>query len=103
MSGILGQLATSAEADLYTCPPRTIATLKVIISNRGAATTFQICVAVNGEAGDVKQDLASNTNIAANEPRSSVSFVISSGDVIRVSAGSANVSFTATGETRAEN
>ncbi len=104
MSGILGQLdSTAALQDLYVCPEKTIATVKVIVSNRGGATTFKILVAVGGVASEVKQELASDTPVAANEPGSSVSFVISSDDVIRVSSASGNCSFTATGETRAEN
>ena len=104
MSGILGQLDPAAATfeDLYVCPPKTIATVKVIISNRSGATTFRILVAVAGVVSEVKQELASDTPVAANEPGSTVSFVISSGDVIRVRSASGNVSFTATGEIRAQ-
>lgn len=103
-SGILGQVDPGAGVfvDLYKCPAGTIATVKVIVSNRAAASTFRILVAVNGVASEVKQELASDTPVAANEPGSTVSFIISSGDVIRVRSASGNVSFTATGEERAE-
>ena len=102
-SGILGQVAAgSSLEDLYVCPANTIATLKVIVANRGGATSFRIAVQKNGEADSNKQLLASNTPIAANEPGSTVSFIVSGGDVIRVAGGTSNVSFTATGEERAQ-
>lgn len=103
-SGILGQAAPGAasEVDLYTCPLNTLATLKVIITNRAGATTFKIRAAKNGEAGDVKQDLASDSPLAANDAVSCVSFMIGAGDVVRVSSASGSVSFTATGDERAD-
>lgn len=104
MSGILGQISPGVSLqDVYTCPPNTIATVKVIVANRSTATTFRILVAIDGEATDPKQYLAFDTPVAANEPGSSVSFVISSGDVVRVRSGTSDVSFTVTGEERAEN
>lgn len=103
-SGILGQAAPLAavEADLYICPARILATLKVIISNRASATTFKIFAAKDGAASEDKQELASDTAIAANEPGSTVSFMVSDGDIVRVSSVSGSVSFTATGDERAE-
>lgn len=102
-SGILGQLdSTATIEDLYVCPSNILATLKVIVSNRGGATTFKIRAAKNGEANDVKQDLASDTPIAANDAVSSVSFMISGGDIIRVSSANGLCSFTATGDERAD-
>lgn len=103
-SGILGQSdpAAASLTDLYTCPPNTIATLKVIVSNRAAATTFKIAVGVDGQANQDRQELASDTPIGANEPGSTVGFIISGDDVVRVSSASGSVSFTATGEERAE-
>lgn len=103
-SGILGQLAPPAATlqDLYLCPPNTLATLKVIISNRAGATTFKILTAVKGVASEVKQELASDIAILANDAVSSVSFMIGAGDVVRVSSVSGSVSFTATGDERAD-
>jgi hypothetical protein len=102
-SGILGQVSPGVSlTDLYICPPNTLATLKVIVTNRGGATTFRIEAAKNGEASDAKQRLASDTAILANDAVSSVSFMIGAGDVVRVSSATSNVSFTATGDERAD-
>ena len=105
MSGILGQLAPGASAwnDLYTCPASTVATLRVIVSNRSSsATTFRVAASENGDAIDNKHWLAPDKDINGNDTGATIGFVISSGDIVRVFAGSANLSFTATGETRAE-
>ncbi len=104
ISGLLGQVApgAAAEVDLYKCPPNTIATLRVIISNRAGATSFKVLAVKGGVASETKHELASAVPVAANEPGSTIGFVISSGDVIRVSSASGSCSFTATGETRAE-
>lgn len=103
-SGTLGQLDPPAATlqDLYICPPNILATLKVIVSNRAGATTFKILTAVNGVASEVKQELASDTPILANDAVGSITFMIGGGDVVRVSSASGLVSFTATGDERAD-
>jgi len=103
-SGILGQQApgVAVEVDLYKCPANTLATLKVIISNRAVLTQFTILVAKVGIASEVKQELASGSEAKANEAGATVTFMIGAGDVVRVSSVSGNVSFTATGDERAD-
>ena len=105
MSGILGQSAPTAATwtDLYTCPANTIASMRVIISNRSAsATSFRVAVSPNGEAIADKHWIAPGKPIAGNDTGATIAFIISSGDIVRVYATTADLSFTATGETRAE-
>ncbi len=104
MSGLLGQLAPGAGSwqDLYTCPASTICTLRVIVSNRaGADTSFRVAASKDGDVIANEHWLAPDKPIAGNDTGATIGFVISSGDVVRVYAGNANLSFTATGETRA--
>lgn len=105
MSGILGQLAPSAGSwqDLYACPSHTVATLRVIVSNRTASTTaFSVAVSKGGAAIAPEHEIASDKPIAKSDTGATIGFVISSGDIVRVKANNVNLSFTATGETRAE-
>ncbi len=105
MSGILGQLAPASGSwvDLYTVPAATVASLRVIITNRGgSATTFRVALSEDGDAIADLHHIASDKDVAANDTGSTIAFVISSTDVVRVFAGNGNLSFTATGETRPE-
>jgi len=105
MSGILGQLAPSAATwtDLYTCPASTIAAVRIIVTNRGATdTSFRAAVSANGDAIVDKHWVAADKGIVGNDTGSTISFVLSATDVVRVYAANANLSFTATGETRPE-
>jgi len=99
VKGILGQAAPNAttEADLYTVPANKNATVKVICSNRDVATTVRISVGVNGASTAANQYLAYDKAIGDYESLSTASFMVGSTDVVRVYAGSANVSFTCTG------
>ena len=104
MSGIFGQLApaSSVWTDLYTCPAGTVSVLRVIVSNRGAAaTSFRVAVSENGDAIANLHHIASDKAIAGNDTGSTVSFVVSATDIVRVWAGNTSLSFTATGESRA--
>ncbi len=105
MSGILGQLAPAATTweDLYTCPSRTVATLRVIISNRSVLdSSFRVAASKDGDAIVNKHWLAPDKAIAGNDTGATIGFVVSSGDIVRVYAAGADLSFTATGETRTE-
>ena len=105
MSGILGQSAPSGGVltDAYTVPASTVAAARVIIANRGASgTTFRIAVSPNGAAISNEHYLAYDQAIDGNDTGASVGFVAASGDIVRVYGANANLSFTVTGETRAE-
>ena len=97
--GIFGQLAPNAESleTLYTVPPSNTAAVHVIITNRGAQTSFRVSAAVDGAVDDLKQYLAYDKIIDALDTGTTVSFLLGPGDKVRVYAGSANLSFNCTG------
>jgi hypothetical protein len=99
VKGILGQSAPSAttETDLYTVPASKNATVKVIVTNRSTETTFRISVGIDGAVTANAQYIAYDTVIGDNDTKSTATLMVGSTDVVRVYAGSANVSFTCTG------
>jgi hypothetical protein len=99
VKGILGQAAPagSVDTDLYEVPANKNATVKVIVANRSTAIPYRIWVAVNGAATSNKQYVAYDPTLEANDAVSTVSFMLGSGDVVRVRAGSSNVSFSCSG------
>jgi len=99
IKGILGQAAPSAttEADLYTVPAAKNATVKVMATNRSTSGTVRISVGVNGAATDNTQYLAYDKTVNDNEALSTATFMLGSGDVVRVYASSANFRFSCTG------
>jgi hypothetical protein len=99
IKGVLGQAAPNAttEADLYTVPASKNATVKVICTNRSTETTVRVSVGVNGASTDNTQYVAYDTVLSANNSLATATLMLGSADVVRVYAGSANVSFTCTG------
>ena len=102
MSGILGQSAPGAVlTDIYTVPAATIATARVIVANRGAVElSFRIALSENGDAIANKHYVAFDEPIGINESGSSIGFILSAGDIVRVYGSTADISFTVTGDTR---
>lgn len=103
MSGILGQSAPLAVTwtDIYTCPADTVSALRVIVSNRGSgAASFRVAASKGGNPIANEHWLAPDKAILGNDTGSSIAFIVSATDVVRVYASDANLSFTATGETR---
>ena len=99
---VLGQSAPGATTatTLYTCPSATQTIVSVIvICNRSTATTFRVGVDVNG-AGDGNSDyLAYDTPIGANETiEIGKGVTLDASDLIRVYAGSANLTFSVFGQ-----
>jgi hypothetical protein len=99
IKGILGQSAPAAttEADLYTVPSGKNATVKVLCTNRSTETTVRISIGVDGAGTANAQYIAYDETLADNKSLSTATFMVGSTDVVRVYAGSANVSFTCTG------
>lgn len=98
--GALGQLAPMSMVlvDLYSVPIGKEVTGRVIVTNRvGTDASFRTAIAVGGEADDPKQYIAYDKVIAAKDTGSTIAFMAGSGDVIRVYASNANLSFTFTG------
>ncbi len=103
MSGILGQIAPTGGSffDLYTCPVNTVATMRVIITNRGGPdTSFRVAISENGDPVADLHSIAFDKPIQGNDTGSTIGFAVSGGDIVRVFAGNSNLSFTATGEER---
>ena len=100
LKGALGQVAPAIGllTELYTVPALKNATCRVIITERdGVIATFRIAIAVAGEADNVKQYIAYDRPIDANDTGSTIAFMAGSGDVVRVQASTAGLSFTCTG------
>lgn len=104
MSGVLGQTAPNAAAwtDIYTCPASTVASCRVIVTNRSSvSTTFRAALAPNGAVIADEQWIAGDKFIQGNDTGSTIAFVLQAAAVVRVYATLATLSFTITGETRA--
>lgn len=100
---ILGQVSPTANTltDLFTVPNATqVDVTSVIVTNRAAtAAKFRIAIAVKGAADDVKQYIAYDETVGGNKPYGiTIDATMGAGDVMRVRADSANVSFTAFGK-----
>lgn len=93
----LAQLNPSATTltDFYTVPAATSATISSItICNQSTATTFRVSIAVAGSANNVKQYIYYDTDLAANRTYiATIGITLAATDVVRVYAGSTNLSF----------
>lgn len=94
---VLGQAApsTTTEADLYVVPALTsVAVSSIVVCNRGTATSFRIYIAVAGAATANKMYLYYDVPIAANDTFiATIGITLGAADVVRVYAGSADLSF----------
>lgn len=95
---ILGQIAPSANSltDAYTVPLNTSSTVSTImICNTGTTDeTFRISVAVGGAADNIKQYLYYDLDLVAKDSfAATIGATMSAGDVVRVRATSATLSF----------
>lgn len=100
VKGILGQSAPSASVltVLYTVPALKASTCRIIITERlGAVATFRISVAVAGAADSDEQYIAYDRSILANDTGSTIAIMVGAGDIVRVLASTAGLSFTCTG------
>lgn len=105
MSGLLGQAApgSSVLTDIYTCPASTVAVMRVIITNRSLnPANFRVAASKDGDAIVNEHYVAFDKRMEGNDTGSTIGFVVSSGDVVRVESDTGLVSFTATGEERPE-
>lgn len=98
---VLGQAAPGAttEVDLYEVPAVTEAVVSsIVVANRSTAATYRISVSVGGGATANTDYVAYDAALAANEIISlTLGITLGAGDVVRVYASSANVSFNAFG------
>ena len=103
-TGILGQSDPALDelTDLYTAPSNVSTTGRVFVTNRAAAATFRIAVAVAGADDSDEQYIAYDTAIGANENIATIAFFMGSTDVVRVESSTNDLSFTFTG-TEVEN
>lgn len=95
---VLGQLAPGAttETVLYTVPALTSSVISTLsIANRGATgTTFRVSVSVGGGATANKDYLYYDLNLEGYDTfAATFGVTLAAGDVIRVYAGNANLSF----------
>ena len=104
MSGLFGQLVPPAGVwtDLYLVPANAEESMRVIIANLGAVdTTFRVAASKNGAALiDAHRITGGDEGIQANTSGSTIAFVVTTGDIIRVYSANGQVAFTATGTTR---
>ena len=102
MADLWGALAQSAPAATtltaaYTVPSLRHATVEVVICNRGTDATVRLSHAIGGAADSAAQYLLYDLPIAAGESKATARFTAKAGDVIRVYASSADVSFNING------
>lgn len=94
---VLGQTAPGAASltDSYTVPASTSAVVSsIVVCNQGAATSYRLSIAVGGAADNVKQYLAYDRAIGANEVHTFVLGIgLATTDVVRVYATLATLSF----------
>jgi hypothetical protein len=105
MSGILGQSAplSGVLTDIYEVPLLTVATMRVIVTNRSLnSALFRVAVSENGDPIADEHYVAFDKRIEGSDTGSTIGFAVSSGDIVRVESNTGNLSFTATGEERAE-
>lgn len=100
---VLGQVqpTDTNPADAYSVPAVTQAIVSsVLICNQGAATTYRLWVSVAAAADNVKQYLAFDVAIAANDVHDfTIGATLGPADVVRVLAGTADrLSFNVFGE-----
>lgn len=98
--GILAQANPLAATltDLYTVTAGVNGTCRVIIANRGAATSFRVSIGVAGAADSLEQYVAYDKQIAANDTGATIAFFVNEGDIIRVYTTLATLSFTFTAQ-----
>jgi hypothetical protein len=100
---VLGQVSPSAATltDVYTVPASTSAVLSsIVVCNRSSTpTTFRVGIAVAGAATDVKQYIAYDAALEANEVWTyTVGVTLAATDVVRIYATLATVSCNVFGE-----
>lgn len=98
--GMLGQSNPSATTltDVYTVPASHRATVKVFVAERNAvASTFRVSVAVGGASDAASQYLTYNKAIGANETAEIGNITLAAGDVVRVYASTADLTFSVNG------
>jgi hypothetical protein len=104
-SKVLGQAALAATTltDVYEVPDATEATISsVVICNRSSSDrTFRVSIAVGGEADHVKQYIAYDVTVPANDSVPvKVGPTLSALDVVRVYASTADLSVNIFGQER---
>ncbi len=99
VTGALGQLDADATTltELYRVPAGKKAKVYVIITNRSAETSFRVAHAVDGAVDDLKQYVAYDKIIAAEDTGTTVEFKMGADDVVRVYAGTGNITFNCNG------
>lgn len=90
--------AATTLTDVYTVPAGFRFDFKYIVANRGAATAFRFSIAIGGAADSNEQYVAYDTPIAINDVYESPMFHVNAGDVLRVYATLATLSFNITGK-----
>lgn len=97
--GALAQVAPPATTlvNAYTVPANRVATVEVMICNRGADSVVRVAHAPGGAADAVSQYLLYGAYAPAGETKVTSRFTMSAGDVLRVYAGTANVTFNVNG------
>ena len=93
----LGQVNPSATSltTLYTVPASTQTVCSsIVVCNQGVDTTFRVSVQIAGAGDDPKQYLYYDLPIEANDTfTATIGMTLATTDVVKVYAGTANVSF----------
>ena len=102
MPDLFGSLAQSNPAanvltDVYTCPVAKRATIEAVLCNQSGAADIRLAVAPGGAASIAAHFMLYDYPLAANEAKVTARFTVKAGDVVRVQASTATVSFNING------
>lgn len=99
ITGALGQSSPAAAVltTAYTVPAGRRASVRVVCTNRGTASTFRVAVAPNGVGATASQYIAYDKAIADHDSLATVPMTLGSGDEVRVYSPTGLHSFTVTG------
>jgi hypothetical protein len=89
--------AATTLTDAYTVPAAGWAVVDVVVCNRGAATSYRLAVSPLGVADDVKHYLRYGIAIGANAADRVSRITLGAGDVVRVYATDATLTFSVVG------
>ena len=97
--GALAQVSPAATTltAAYTVPTGKHATIEAVICNRAGAATVRLSHAIGGAADATSQYLLYDYGVSAFDTKVSARFTAAAGDVIRVYASTATVTFNING------
>lgn len=88
---------SGALTPVYIVPEGKRATVRIICTNRSAATIIRVTVSPSGEPDDISHSILHNSPIVENGAIATAPVMLNTGDVLRVLSYSGEVNFHVTG------